>query len=217
MPTNELFSHLDEWYSLTEMPAGKRKIFSAALKLFSEKGFSKVGTKEIAQQAGVSQSTLFKHFHTKEELLQQILDPLIANILPDYEKNFAASLPEKMTKENLESFIYAALEERFTFLLNNQEAVKILLVELSTNDHIKQQMLAEFNKQKKHFMLQVWQIFAPFKGPHSQLNAASFMRFILSQLLGYFYLTVQLCPEHKFNYEKDLREIAKELYQIITA
>lgn len=52
----------------------RRVIIEAALTLFSQKGFRGTTTKEIAQAAGCSEATLFKHFGTKDELYSAILE-----------------------------------------------------------------------------------------------------------------------------------------------
>src|SRR5215510_6638920 len=52
----------------------RRVIIEAALSLFSQKGFQGTTTKEIAQAAGCSEATLFKHFATKDELYSAILE-----------------------------------------------------------------------------------------------------------------------------------------------
>lgn len=52
----------------------RRVIIEAALTLFSQKGFRGTTTKEIAQAAGCSEATLFKHFATKDELYSAILE-----------------------------------------------------------------------------------------------------------------------------------------------
>lgn len=46
----------------------REKILKAALELFSEKGFAAVGTRSIAQQAGVNEVTLFRLFGSKQAL-----------------------------------------------------------------------------------------------------------------------------------------------------
>ncbi|WP_025776710.1 TetR/AcrR family transcriptional regulator [Brevibacterium sp. VCM10] len=51
----------------------------AALQLFVEQGFEATGTAQIAQRAGVSEMTLFRHFPSKEALLlDDPFDPRIA-------------------------------------------------------------------------------------------------------------------------------------------
>jgi AcrR family transcriptional regulator len=49
-------------------------IIDAALTLFARKGFRGTTTKEIAQAAGCSEATIFKHFTTKDELYSAILE-----------------------------------------------------------------------------------------------------------------------------------------------
>src|SRR5262245_29731871 len=52
----------------------RRVLIEAALTLFSRKGFRGTTTKEIAEAAGCSETTLFKHFATKDELYSAILE-----------------------------------------------------------------------------------------------------------------------------------------------
>jgi AcrR family transcriptional regulator len=52
----------------------RRVIIEAALTLFARNGFRGTTTKEIAQAAGCSEATLFKHFATKDELYSAILE-----------------------------------------------------------------------------------------------------------------------------------------------
>lgn len=51
----------------------QKRIIEAAIKVFSEKGFEGATTSEIAQEAGVAEGTIFRHFGTKKGILQSIL------------------------------------------------------------------------------------------------------------------------------------------------
>ncbi len=52
----------------------------SALELFAQRGYESVGTAQVAQAAGVSEMTLFRHFPTKEALLlSDPFDPLMAD------------------------------------------------------------------------------------------------------------------------------------------
>lgn len=50
-----------------------RRIFDAALKVFSERGFHAAKMDEIATISGVAKGTLYRHFKSKEDLLDQLL------------------------------------------------------------------------------------------------------------------------------------------------
>lgn len=50
------------------------KLLLAALHLIAEKGYNGVTTLEIATAAGLSEKTLFRHFGTKQKLLEAAFD-----------------------------------------------------------------------------------------------------------------------------------------------
>jgi TetR/AcrR family transcriptional regulator len=51
----------------------EQKILDAALKVFSEKGYTGATTRVIAQESGFSELTLFRKFKTKENLFNMVL------------------------------------------------------------------------------------------------------------------------------------------------
>lgn len=52
----------------------RRLLLKAAIGSFAQKGFAGTKTKDIASAAGVSEAILFRHFASKEDLYQAILD-----------------------------------------------------------------------------------------------------------------------------------------------
>lgn len=66
----------------------KQRLLNATLKLISEKGYLGSTTREIAQEAGVTELTLFRHFGTKEKLFEELLGnhtflPRLKELLPE--------------------------------------------------------------------------------------------------------------------------------------
>ncbi|MFK7811392.1 MAG: TetR/AcrR family transcriptional regulator [Maribacter sp.] len=51
----------------------KEQILLTALKLFANKGYKAVATSKIAKQAGVSEGLIFRHYKSKQGLLEAIL------------------------------------------------------------------------------------------------------------------------------------------------
>ncbi|WP_249870780.1 TetR/AcrR family transcriptional regulator [Oceanobacillus saliphilus] len=56
------------------MSETSEKILQAALDLMQAKGFDSVTTKEIAEEAGVSEMTIYRHFRTKKGVLEAAIN-----------------------------------------------------------------------------------------------------------------------------------------------
>lgn len=67
------------------------QIIDAALEQFAQNGFSGTRAREIAQQAGISQTLIFQHFQTMEGLYREALKELFGRhlIVPDIGKIMA--------------------------------------------------------------------------------------------------------------------------------
>lgn len=74
----------------------RESLLKAALKLFAEHGSRGATTRRIAQEAGVNEVTLFRHFPTKQALLHAALDKFGNETpyqrLPDTPQDVAAEL-----------------------------------------------------------------------------------------------------------------------------
>jgi AcrR family transcriptional regulator len=90
----------------------KRKeiILDNATKLFATEGFDHVSTKRIAEEAGVSEGLVFRHYVSKEGLLKAILEKGLAQIADTLkpmtelgEKDNAIDLHLKLTAEALKT------------------------------------------------------------------------------------------------------------------
>ena len=62
--------------------AQRQDILDAAEKLFSRKGFKGTTTKDLAQEAGVHEAILFRHFKNKRELYREIVELKLARNRP---------------------------------------------------------------------------------------------------------------------------------------
>jgi AcrR family transcriptional regulator len=52
----------------------KERIFEVALDLFSQKGYDAVSMREIAEAVGIKKASLYSHFSSKDDLLEQIFN-----------------------------------------------------------------------------------------------------------------------------------------------
>ena len=54
--------------------SARQRILDAAYELFSRRGIQAVGVNEVTERAGVAIATLYRHFHSKDELVLAFLD-----------------------------------------------------------------------------------------------------------------------------------------------
>jgi AcrR family transcriptional regulator len=54
----------------------KEMILAAALKLFSDRGYDGVGVRDIANEVGVRESALYKHYGGKQEIFDSIINKM---------------------------------------------------------------------------------------------------------------------------------------------
>jgi AcrR family transcriptional regulator len=69
-----------KYFSDFNLSEKENLILDAAVKIFSEKGFSAATTNEIAKTAGVAEGTIFRYYKTKKEILRT-LHVLFINLL----------------------------------------------------------------------------------------------------------------------------------------
>ena len=63
----------------------RQKIINTAKSIFSEKGFSGTGLREIAMGAGVSTGNIYNYFKNKDEIFDACLDPAtVMESFPDF-------------------------------------------------------------------------------------------------------------------------------------
>jgi AcrR family transcriptional regulator len=70
-----------------EPTSSRDKILDVAESLFARRGYAGIGLREVADASGLSKSSLFHHFRSKEQLYHEVLLRMLQHI----EERFAAS------------------------------------------------------------------------------------------------------------------------------
>lgn len=100
--------------------ATKREIVAAAFDLFEKQGFGNTTIEEIAQEAGVSARTVFRHFETKHDLVLGWLPQLEAIVaefpLPDLTLDSAVPLLEHVIEDLLVEYVQTDTERAAMFI-----------------------------------------------------------------------------------------------------
>jgi AcrR family transcriptional regulator len=69
------------------LPAGpcaaastRQRILDVAVELFADQGFAATSTRELSERLGFTKAALYYHFHSKDDLLQALVDPVMAEL-----------------------------------------------------------------------------------------------------------------------------------------
>lgn len=123
----------------------KKRILDEALTLFSEKGYANVFVAEIAEAVGIKAPSLYKHYKSKRDIFNAILDEMKSN----YDKQ-AASLNLDGNNAASDAMVFSAVSEDdlvtmgmglFMYFLHDEYAQKfrkMLTIEQFNNPELAQ-------------------------------------------------------------------------------
>jgi AcrR family transcriptional regulator len=58
----------------------RQRILDTALELFTVQGFAATSTRELSDRLGFTKAALYYHFRTKDDLLQALVEPVVAQL-----------------------------------------------------------------------------------------------------------------------------------------
>jgi len=112
----------------------KLQIMEAAISLFSRKGFNGTTTKEIAQEAGIAEGTIFRHYTNKLEILYGMTDSLMPLIGVETLKKAIEESSQMDAGQALEHII----RNRFELISAGRDVLRIILVEMQYDSHLRE-------------------------------------------------------------------------------
>ena len=209
----QAFEDLNDWLMTSEMPFGKKQVLKAAINLFSKQGYDGTSTAQIAEASGMSQATIFKYYKSKEDLLLVILKPLIEHLLPVYGKEFAKKLSQQ--DQNLANMIHFIVQDRYSFLVQNKDAVMILISQLLINQQIKDNVLQKIVDVKDIFEQNIWLPLKKTAELRDDLDELSFLRLVVSQIIFYFIQTQRISSADEKTIQIGLKQIEVSILRAI--
>lgn len=88
------------------------RIMTEALKLFAQEGYEAVTVEAIANAVGIKAPSLYKHYKSKREIFESILDAMEQQ---DKEQANACSVPEDTLEKMPEAYAQSTLEDLIRF------------------------------------------------------------------------------------------------------
>lgn len=138
----------------------REKILAAALEMFSKYGYAGTNIRELSASLGLVKSGVYKHFESKEEIWNVLLDQMIAY----YGEHFGSAERLPPVPDSLEELIQMTMR-MVHFTVRDEKIVmtrKVLAIEQFRDERAK--ALAT-----KHFLTGLTQMFTPvFQGMMNQ-------------------------------------------------
>jgi AcrR family transcriptional regulator len=99
------------------------EVYSAALRLFHEKGYHATSMQDIAAAVGLYKGSLYHYIGSKEDLLVQVFERAMASLLADVERIVAdASLPPRKQ-------LQLVVQAHVSAVADNRDALTVYLYE----------------------------------------------------------------------------------------
>lgn len=142
----------------------KERILQEALTMFADRGYEGTNMRELAQKLGFGKSALYKHYASKEEIWNSLLD----EIEERYSQTFGSGKNPPPTPSSCEEFLRMA-KDMLDFTLHDRQVMmarRILLAE-QFHDERARDLAAE------HFLFRFDRVFAPM---FAKMMAASLIK-----------------------------------------
>ena len=124
-----------------ERETRKNLIVEAAMELFSQKEFHKIGMRDIAKRAGISAAAIYRYFPSRDDVFIEALIRHMQTVEALFEDNITAG---RMTLDEL------ALRS-VDYLIENSSVFQMMGYFMITG-RIQPKAMARFNEMQRHFL-----------------------------------------------------------------
>ena len=130
----------------------KERILTAALEMFAQNGYAGTNLRELAASLGMGKSSLYRHFASKEEIWNTLLDTMIAY----YGERFGSPEHLPPVPESPEGLV--AMTMRMTAFTVQDEKI-VLTRKVLTIEQFRDERAREL--ASKHFLTGLTEMFTP--------------------------------------------------------
>lgn len=162
------------------------KILQATLTLMEDKGYQKVSIKEIAQQAEVSEMTIFRHFKTKMGVFESAVDKF--SYIPCFEEIFGKRIVWDLKKD------LTLLAKSYLQLMNKNKPIFLIAVQERSDFPELNEAIAKKTNELKDLIIDYFTSMQE-KNRIKETDAEAQAIIFLTTLYGYFSST-SLWKEH---------------------
>ncbi|SHK38228.1 TetR/AcrR family transcriptional regulator [Tepidibacter formicigenes] len=183
----------------------KDKIFNAALKVFSEKGFSGATTSEISKEAGVAEGTIFRYYKTKKDILRGVMLEYVER----FDDFVNLESLKKIIKENkdksIEEILKIILLDRYKVFEKHYDIMKVIHYEMQFHEDIKNMHCEKIKEKEYHMSNYIFEQIKINKEEYKNIDYKVISRIFRGMMFGVFF-------QRKIEKEKDnIISIEKEI------
>lgn len=184
----------------------QRQILSAAREVFSQKGFAKATTAEIARRAGVSEGTIYNYFESKRDLLISLIGGYALD-------ESLIHLFQRPSLENADS-LPGLLRDRVAIGFENSDLLTLLLGEIQRSpefggQYVKQVLDPGFALLKTYLEMRI------ANGTLRPVNTDIVSRIIVGMVVGII-AVYQIEGDEGFLSSHSVEKLADEMADILT-
>jgi AcrR family transcriptional regulator len=201
METQEI--SFEKWLSETKMADGKRRIIQAAVELFAENGFQATSTAAIAKAAGLSDATMFKHFKTKQELLDAIIEPLMNQLVPEFSQEFISDF--ETNSQSIDDVLRFVIRDRWQFMNVNNRIIQIVQSQLLVSDNFRNLLIEQLLSKLQHVLLAIQKLLDNTPSVIDGTTSSALIRLVAGQLL------VAFVQRYKFDIQIDDNQLIEQI------
>lgn len=153
-------------------------IMEAAKKLFSQKGFKAVTTREIAKEAAVNEVTIFRQFQSKENLFEQVISSMV----------FKPKISEfiNTNEPDLKKYLLDIGNLIHSLFLENKELFRIELMERQIMEG--RTIISKFPNEIKRIFIQYLISNQNFEAETANMFAIGFMSTVHGLCINIYFL-----------------------------
>lgn len=177
------------------MTRGNREeeILEAAVKIFSDKGYSAATTSEIAKEAGVAEGTIFRYFKTKKDILNKVMVKTITVMGDRIMSKRLTEIFENNKHMNERELLKYLLKDRLAIALKYFDMVKVVLTEIQYHEDLKEAFVNNIIMKGKNILALYFKEGIE-KGIFKDIDINITIRSMLG-MMGMFILQKQFIPE----------------------
>ncbi len=188
---------------------GAQRILRAAIEVIAERGFKGASTSEIARRAEVAEGTIFRHFKTKQLLLNHIVEPFLEHVVAPIAVDEFTRLAGAEYASFAE-FLRTLLRERMELVRRELPIFRILVQELPVRPELRPLLERHLAGRVLPVMFAAIERFQA-RGEVVAAPPSSIVRMMISMMAGYLITRHLILPERPWDDDAELELMVQTL------